>query len=76
MSIKTKFDINQEVYTIIDKVEKMKIEKVFASVGKLEDENLITYSVTDSYGYALRLPEEQLFATKEEAESKLKELKK
>ena len=32
------------------------------------------YSITDTYGYALRLPEEQVFATEQEAQDKLKEI--
>lgn len=68
MIIKTKFDIEQECYALIGKdIEKVKIEKVIVTVGKLEDETFTFYSLTDKYGYALRLPEEQLFETEEQA---------
>ena len=74
-AIVPKFKIGKEIYFVIDKVEKGKIEKVFITVSKNDDENSIFYSITDIYGYALRLPEEQLFATLKEAEKKLQELR-
>ena len=74
-AIVPKFKVGKEIYFVIDKVEKGKIEKVFITVSKNDDENSIFYSITDIYGYALRLPEEQLFATLKEAEKKLQELR-
>lgn len=73
MIIETKFDIGQECYALIGKdIEKVKIEKVIATVGKLEDETLTMYSITNKYGCALRLPEEQLFKTEEQAKEMIK----
>lgn len=74
-AIMPKFKIGQEVFMVIDKIEKGKIEKVIATVSKSEEESFTLYSLTDSYGYALRLPEEQIFATKEGAEKGFAELK-
>ncbi len=73
-AIVPKFKIGQEVFLVIDKVEPAKIEKVICTIAKLDDENSTWYSLTDSYGYALRLPEEQVFTTREEAEKRLAEL--
>lgn len=74
-AIVPKFKVGKEIYFIIDKVEKGKIEKVFTTVSKNEDENSVFYSITDTYGYALRLPEEQVFATEQEAQEKIKGMK-
>lgn len=73
-SITPKFKIGQEVFFVIDKVEQAKIEKLIFTIGKLDDETMKFYSITDTYGYALRLPEEQIFATREEALKRLAEL--
>lgn len=73
-AIVPKFKVGKEIYFVVDKVEKGKIEKVFITVSKNDDENSISYSITDTYGYALRLPEEQVFATEQEALNKLKEI--
>lgn len=73
MTIETKFDIGQECYALIGKdIEKVKIEKVIATISKLQDETFTFYSITDSYGYALRLPEEQIFETDELAKEMMK----
>lgn len=67
MIIETKFDIGQECYIFIGKdTEKVKIEKIIATIGKFEDETLTMYSITNKYGYAFRLPEEQLLAPNEQ----------
>ena len=73
-AIVPKFKVGKEIYFVIDKVEKGKIEKVFITISKNDDENIIFYSITDTYGYALRLPEEQVFTTEQEALEKLKEV--
>ena len=62
------FRIGQEVFIVTDIVEKATIEKVIATVGKIDEENLISYSVTDENGYARRIPQEQVFANKQIAE--------
>lgn len=72
-AIVPKFKIGQEVYMVIDKVEKAKVEKIICNVARLEDETYTLYSLTDSSGYALRLPEEQIFATQAAAEQRLRE---
>lgn len=74
-AIMPKFKIGQEVFIVINKIEKAKVEKVICTIAKMDDENSTWYSLTDIYGYALRLPEEQIFATREEAEQRLKELR-
>lgn len=75
-AIVPKFKIGQNVWSIInDKIGEANITKITAVEGSFREENTINYSITDSYGYALRLPEEQLFATLEEAEKKLQELR-
>lgn len=74
-AIVPKFKIGQEVFIVIDKVDKAKVEKIIATISKLDDETFTFYSITDSYGYALRLPEGQIFATREDAEKRLAELK-
>ena len=74
MKIETKFDINQEIYFVIDNVEKGKINGIYPCIKEIEDECFTNYGITDKYGYALRLPEDQIFATREEAEAKLKEI--
>ena len=75
-SIVAKFKIGQKCYIRIDKeIEYAKIEKIIITIGKYDEECSVYYSITDSYGYALRLPQEQLFTTKEEAQAKLEELK-
>ena len=68
MKCETKFDIGQECYAVIGKdIEQVKIEKVVVTLGKSEDDSFTLYSITDSLGYACRLPEEQIFKTKEQA---------
>lgn len=75
-AIVSKFNIGQNVWSIInDKIGEANITKITAVEGSFREENTINYSITDSYGYALRLPEEQLFATLEEAQAKLQELR-
>ena len=73
-SIVSKLVIGQDCYFILDnKIESAKIEKIIITVSKYDDECSVYYSITDCYGYALRLPQEQVFETKEIAKSKLKE---
>ncbi len=74
-AIVPKFKIGQDVFIIIDRVEKAKIEKVIYTIAKVDEESSVFYSITDSMGYALRLPEEQISETKEKAKQKLTELR-
>lgn len=78
MEIKTKFDIGQEVFCLIgyqdNKIHKTKIEAVFTNFFKDEEYNFISYRIVDEYDYVHKIPEEQIFATKEEAEQKLADL--
>ena len=75
-SIVPKFKIGQECYVLLGKViEKIIIVGCRIKISKMEDENFTMYSITDIQGYACSVMEEQLFATKEEAQAKLKELK-
>ena len=72
-----RFKVGQECHALLGKdIEKVRIEKIIANIGKLEDETFTLYSITDSMGYACRLPEEQLFSTKEQAKQHLKLLDK
>lgn len=73
MKIETKFDIGQEVYFVVDNVEKGKINSIYPYIKEIKDECFTNYGITDENGYVLRLPEEQIFATREEAEEYLKE---
>ena len=70
--IVTKFKIGQKVSFIIEDIEIGRIEKITTTICKNNDENSIFYSITDKYGYALRLPEEQICLTYKEALEKLK----
>ena len=74
MKIETKFDINQEIYFVIDNVEKGKINSIYPYIKENEDECFTNYGITEKNGYALRLSEDQIFATQEEAEAKSKEI--
>ena len=73
--IRPKFKIGQECYALLGKaIEKVTIIGCRIKISKMEDENFTMYSITDSQGYACSVMEEQVFATKEEAEQRLKEL--
>lgn len=74
-AIVPRFKVGQEIYFVIGSVEKGKIEKIVIIASKNDYENSVFYSVTDTYGYALRLPKEQVFDTEQEAQEKLKEIK-
>lgn len=74
MTLNTKFNIGQKVYFIIDSVEIGRVEKIRATISKDEEENSVFYSITDTVGYALSLPEEQICLTEKEALHKLAEL--
>lgn len=71
MEIKTKFNIGEIVYGVIGNyqpiINKVKIEKIRATISKEDEENLICYSCTDEAGYAVSIFETQLFKTEEEA---------
>lgn len=74
-AIVPKFSLRQTCFIIWENdIISAQIEKIIMKLSKDEEENSIFYSITNQYGYALRFPEEQLFATKEEAEAKLREL--
>lgn len=78
MKIETKFDIGQTLYAIVGnsnpELQIVWVEKIRAVVSNDKEECLNSYSCTNNYGYAISVFEEQLFATKEEAEAKLKDL--
>lgn len=77
MKIETKFDINQEIYFIVrgeQEAKGGKIHSIHPDIKEVADFTFTRYGITDENGYALRLPEEQIFATKEEAEAKLEEI--
>ena len=75
-AIMSKFSLGQTCFIIWENdIISAKIEKIIMNLSKDEEENSIFYSVTNQYGYALRFPEEQIFATQEEAEQKLAEIK-
>lgn len=74
--IEPKFRIGQECYVLLGKeIEKITIVGCRIKISKMEDENFTMYSITDIQGYACSVMEEQVFATKEEAQAKLQELK-
>lgn len=70
-----KFELGQDVFIVVDNIEKAKIEKIISTISKAEEECANWYSITDRYGYALRLPEEQIFATEAEAQKYLEKHK-
>ena len=70
MKIETKFDVGQNVYTIINGVEQVQIKKIKICVKK---ETVIIY-IVEAGKWMLSLGENQVFATKEEAEERLKKL--
>lgn len=72
MKIETKFDIGQEIYFIgfFDFIDKGKIEKIEIRVNK--DEKFIVYALR---GFINTFCQSQIFATREEAEAKLKEMR-
>lgn len=75
-AIVPKFSLGQTCFIIWENdIISARIEKIIMKLSKDEEENSIFYSITNQYGYALRFPEEQIFATKEEAEQRLKEIK-
>lgn len=67
MQIETKFDVGQNVYTIINGVAQVKIKKI-----KIDIEKEINIAYILDVG--LWFYEKDLFATKEEAEEKIKKL--
>ncbi len=74
-AIVPKFKVGQECYVLLGKeIEKITIAGCRIKISKMEDENFTMYSITDIQGYACSVMEEQLFATKQEAEAKLKEM--
>lgn len=74
-AIVPKFSLGQTCFIIWENdIISARIEKIIMKLSKDEEENSIFYSITNQYGYALRFPEEQIFATKEEAEQKLTEI--
>lgn len=76
MKIETKFDIGQGVYylceSIVEKKNVYYIEKEIR-FGVIEDINISPYTVWYKINTKER-PEQQVFATKEEAEAELKEM--
>ena len=77
MIIKTKFDIGQEVF-YIHPIKKI-VEQGFVSriIAEYYDNQFVNFEKDIGYQLGTMIPifsEEQLFATKEEAEVKLKEL--
>lgn len=71
-AIVPKFSLGQTCFIIWENdIISARIEKIIMKLSKDEEENSIFYSITNQYGYALRFPEEQIFATKEEAEQSL-----
>ncbi len=66
-----KFELGQDVFIVIDNIEKAKVERIIQTISKEEEECSIWYALTDKYGYALRLPEEQIFVTESEAQKYL-----
>lgn len=74
-TIVPKFRLRQTCFVIWENdIISAQTEKIIMKLSKDEEENSIFYSITNQYGYALRFPEEQIFATKEEAEQKLAEI--
>ena len=77
MIIETKFDIGQEVWFILrgeKNIQEGFIKAVFPSIRETEEDSSVRYAIIDASGYALRIPEDQIFATLEEAEQALKRL--
>ena len=70
MKIETKFEVGQTVYTIINGVAQVKIKKIKIDIKK---EIVIIY-IVEAEKWVLSLGENQVFATKEEAEEILKKL--
>ena len=71
-SIRPKFKVGQEVWCIrFMKIIKFKINKIEIYRGESEEENRIIYGNWEDMTYQI---EENCFATKAEAESKLREL--
>lgn len=75
MEIKTKFDIGQNVYCIVDcyntlgeRVEAVSMVRIY--IIQISDEKII-YLTDDG-----QFEENELFATREEAEQRLEEIKK
>ena len=74
-AIVPKFGLGQPCFIIwIDGVMLFHIEKIIMELSKDEEETSVDYLITNHYGYALTFPEEEIFATKEEAEQKLAEI--
>lgn len=72
-AIMSKFSLGQTCFIIWENdIISARIEKIIMKLSKDEEENSIFYSITNQYGYALRFPEEQIFATKEQAEKGVK----
>lgn len=72
-TIVPKFRLRQTCFVIWENdIMSAQIEKIIIKLSKDEEENSIFYSITNQYGYALRFPEEQIFATKEQAEKGVK----
>ena len=71
-----KFSLGQPCFIIwIDGVMLVHIEKIIMELSKDEEETSVDYLIKNHYGYALTFPEEEIFATKEEAEQKLTEIR-
>lgn len=74
MKIETKFDIFDYVYFIIDKkIHYGRVGSIIFEEDGAEDILFVYHIKWD--GFSAYLREKQLFATKEEAEEKLKEIK-
>lgn len=75
-AIVPKFGLGQPCFIIwIDGVMLVHIEKIIMELSKDEEETSVDYLITNHYGYALTFPEEEIFATKEEAEQELAKIK-
>lgn len=76
--IETKFEIGQEVYCYIgytnNKIHEAEIVAIFANRFEDKEVNTNNYRIVDKYDYVYTIPEDQIFATPEEAEAKLKEM--
>ena len=71
-----KFSLGQSCFIIwIDGVMLVHIEKIIMELSKDEEETSVDYLIKNHYGYALTFPEEEIFATKEEAEQELAKIK-
>lgn len=74
-AIVPKYNLRQTCFIIWENdIISAQIEKIIIKISKDDEENSVYYSITNIYGYALRFPEEQIFATREEAEQKLAEI--